>query len=173
MLTRNWFSVVALSGILVLFVGCSTKLPDGMPKLYPAQIEVTATDGEKLEGATVILTLIGGAGEPVGGVSDANGIAKLYTRGDYAGAPLGKYKVCVNRPVILEGPASQQPAPTDPKELAKYNERVASQRRAKPTLESEYMDHRQTPLEVEVIDGKNNLSIQVKKLDKQPVWGSM
>ena len=170
MIVRNWFSAVALGGILFI-AGCGgAKLPADLPKLYPAQIEVTATDGAKIEGAVVTLSLIGGAGEPVGGSTDAKGIAKLYTRGQYAGAPAGKYKVCVNWAIILEGPTSQKPVPTDPKELDIYKRKVASERKAKPALEAVYRDTKNTPLEVEIGEGKNSFPVEVKKLDKQPTW---
>jgi len=161
MIIRNWFSAVALWGIFVFITGCGgAKLPSDLPKLYPTQIEVVA-DGEKLDGASVLLYPIG-SGETVGGVTDAKGIAKINTRGQYAGAPAGKYKVCVNWSVIVEGPTSKKPAPTDPKELTKYNDRVASERQGKPVLEPVYNDSRNTPLEVEVAEGKNSFSVEVK-----------
>jgi len=158
---------------LVALVGCGgVKLPADLPKLYPAQIEITANDGAKLEGAVVSLTLIGESrGEPVGGGTDAKGIAKLYTRGEYAGAPAGKYKVCVSWSLVLEGPTSQLPAPTDPKELDRYNRRVAGERKARPALaQIEYGDPARTPFEVEIGEGKNSFSLEVEKLDPQPTW---
>jgi len=169
MMIRNEFTAVVLLGILFI-AGCGgQKLPGDLPKLYPAQIEVTA-DGEKLAGAGVTLSLVGGAGESVGGSTDAKGIAKLYTRGQYAGAPAGKYKVCVNWSVILEGPTSQKPAPTDPAALRAYNKQVSSERTGKPALEAVYRDSKTTPLEVEIGEGKNNLSVEVKKLAVMPTW---
>jgi len=137
-------------------------LPSDLPKLYPTQIEVYA-DGEKLEGAVVTLYPIGG-GEPVGGTTESNGIAKLSTRVQYAGAPVGKYKVCVIKNLIIEGPTSQQPAPTDPKELDKYKQKVFGERKVESVLAPEYRESKSTPLEVEVVEGKNRFSVEVKKL---------
>ena len=160
-MVRNWFSAVVLWGIFVFITGCGgQKLPSDLPKLYPTQIEVTA-DGEKLAGATVSLYPIGG-GETVGAATDAKGIAHINTRGQYAGAPAGKYKVCVNWTVTVEGPTSKKPVPTDPGELAKYERRVADERTTKPVLEPMFRDSAKTPLEVEVVEGKNILSVEVK-----------
>jgi len=157
------FLAVALLGSLVVIAGCGgPKRPANLPKLYPAQIEIIA-DGEKLEGASVMLSLIGGGGEPIGGTTDAKGIAKLFTRGDYAGAPVGKYKVCVNKNLIIEGPTSQQPAPTDPRELDQYKRKVFNERKTEPCLEAEYGNPKDTPHEVEITEGKNSFSFDVKK----------
>jgi len=170
MVVRNWFLAVALwgilGGILVFTVGCGQKLPSDLPKLYPAQIEVTA-DGIGLDGAIVTLSLTAGGGESVGGTTDAKGIAKLYTRGQYAGVPAGKYKVCVlwdirDEKKIQEAKAN--PVPTDPKELARYNKQIMiAEGKRLPGLETaEYGDPKKTPLEVEVTDGQNRLSVEVK-----------
>ena len=172
MFVRSSFSSVALLGILVCIAGCGgVKLPDDLPKLYPAQIEITANDGAKIEGAVVSLTLIGeGKSESVGGGTDAKGIAKLYTRGEYAGAPVGKYKVCVSWTLVLEGPTSQQPPPTDPGALNSYNQKVFSERKLKSVLEAEYTDSKKTPHEVGITEGKNSFPIEVKKLAIQPTY---
>jgi len=167
MFAHHWFSLVALSGILIFFVGCGSNLPDDLPKLYPAQIEITAGD-EKIAGAIVTLSLIGGGGESVGGGTDADGIAKLYTRGLYDGAPAGKYKVCVNWVVMDAGAAGQKPVPTDPDELKRYNEQIEREGVGRSGLEPGYGDRKNTPLEVEIVKGNNSLSIEVKKLDNLP-----
>lgn len=45
----------------------------------------------------------GGSGQqwPVGGVTDANGTAKINTYGSYPGAPEGKYTVLVSKETIV------------------------------------------------------------------------
>lgn len=160
MFTRNSFSLVAVLGILVFFAGCGQKLPDDLPKLHPTQIEVTA-DGEKLAGAVVSLYPIGG-GEAAGATTDANGIGKINTRGLYDGAPAGKYKVCVSWAITIEGPTSKKPVPTDPAELSRYNTQVIYERTAKPAVEQEFRNANTTPLEVEVLEGKNSFSMEVQ-----------
>ena len=167
MFARHCFSLVALLGILVFIAGCSQQLPDDLPQLYPTQIEVTTTDGEKLERATVSLHPVEGT-EPAAGITNARGIAEIVARGRYSGAPAGKYKVTVSWTIALEGPTASKPAPTDPKELAAYNDRVDRERVNKPALEPEFGDSRVTPLEVEVTSGKNSFSVEVKKLDPPP-----
>ena len=118
-------------------------------------------------GATVSLYPIG-SGESVGGLTDGNGIAKLQTRGKYSGAPAGKYKVCVNWAVTVEGKTSKNPPPTDPVELEKYNKRVEYERTAIPALEPIFKDPKNSPLEVEIGEGKNQLTVEVQKLAKIP-----
>jgi len=170
MFARNSFSLVALLGILVFFAGCGKKLPDDLPKLYPTQIEVTATDGSKVENARLTLQPIGG-GEPASGITNARGIAEIVARGEYSGAPAGKYKVMVSWMITLEGPTASQPPPTDPMELERYEDRVRREQKILPALEPEFSSITTTPFEVEVVEGKNTFQLEVKKLDPLPVWG--
>jgi hypothetical protein len=148
MFARNCFSLIALLGILVFIVGCGQKLPADMPKLCPTQIEVTTTDGSKLERASVGLHPMGASTEASGGTTNAKGIAEIFTRGQFSGVPAGKYKVTVTWVVNIADPTSQ------PKIVG--------------GLEAEYANSGSTPLEVEVVEGKNKFSVEVKKLDPLP-----
>ena len=149
-----------LWSIFVFIVGCGQNLPDDLPKLYPTQIEITA-DGEKLAGAVVTLYPVG-SGEAAGAVTDDKGIAHINTRGHYAGAAAGKYKVCVNWAVTVDGPTSKKPAPTDPAALKQYESQIERERHATPALEQKFRDTKATPLEIEVVEGKNSFSVEVE-----------
>lgn len=154
--------------------GTEPKPPSPPPppweqKLYPAQIKVTANDGEKLEEAFVVLlssrSLIEGWREGertiiVAGVTDAKGIAELhelpgYETGHGFGVPAGKYKVCVGWDVDLNAAVSDGGI-------------VLKGKQGKPALEGQYMDIRKTPLEVEIGEGKYRLSVEVKKVETSP-----
>ena len=164
------FSNCLISGCLIgypcFFVGSGSDLPDDLPKLHPAHIEITA-DGAKLAGASVSLFPIE-RGEFAGAITGDDGIAELMTRGQYLGAATGKYKVCVHWAVVVEGETSKKPAPTDPAELERYNSQVGLERTAHSGLEAEYSDPKNTPLEVEIKEGQNRLSVEVKKFDNLP-----
>jgi len=166
MLARYSFSLVALLGSLVFIAGCGQKLPADLPQLHPTQIEVSA-GGDRLEKATVTLHPVGST-EPVAGITNAKGIAEIRARGQYSGAPVGKYKVTVYWTIQLEGPTASKPVPTDPAELERYKERVVRERVHKPALEPQFGDPLRTPLTVEVVEGKNNFTLEVKKLDPPP-----
>ena len=173
MFARKWFSVVALLVVVLLVVAfrlfladSGSGLPDDLPKLHPVQIKVTA-DGEKLAGASVSLFPID-RGEFAGAITNDDGIAELRTRGQFLGAATGKYKVCVHWAVVVEGPTSKKPAPTDPAGLEKYNSQVGYERTAHSGLEAEFSDPKNTPLVVEIKEGQNNLSVEVKKFDNLP-----
>ena len=94
--------VMILSLVLGLAVslGCGTKLPPGMPKLYPVTVTVTFDDGKPVDNANVTFRLT----EPVlpqtwlhAGTTDAEGKVKLMTEGGYAGIPAGKYSVTIEK----------------------------------------------------------------------------
>ncbi|MDR0871369.1 MAG: carboxypeptidase-like regulatory domain-containing protein [Planctomycetaceae bacterium] len=77
--------------------GCSQQYPPGMPKLYPATITVIQ-DGQPLVDAQVVIINDDPAVSwSAGGNTDKNGRLKLRTLGQYDGAPLGKYKVGVEK----------------------------------------------------------------------------
>jgi len=161
---RNNFSTFALLGTLIFIAGCGgLKVPDDLPKLHPAQIEITSDEGKKLEGAIVSLFLVGGGGEAVGAATDNKGIATLYTRDLFVGAPAGKYKVCVNWSIGVE----MTPPPEGTPQRERYDEalkRPGYEPRITqyPALEPEFQDAKNTPLEVEIVEGKNNFSLTVK-----------
>ena len=168
MFARKWFSVVGLSvvallGVRLFLADSGSNLPDDLPKLHPVQIKVTADD-EKLAGASVALYPLE-RGEYAGAITNDEGIAELMTRGQFPGAAAGKYKVCVHWAVVVEGPTSKKPAPTDPAGLEKYNSQVGYERTTYSGLEAEYGDPKNTPLEVEIKAGQNSLSVEVKKFD--------
>jgi len=109
-----------MSSIVWLFSGCGgEKFPPGMPKLYPATITVIQ-DGKPLDGAGVILLNVDpSALWSVGGITDKDGTVKLRTEGRYNGAPLGKYKVSVEK---METPDITMPGePSNREEEKEYN----------------------------------------------------
>ena len=116
-------SCLFVSSIL-LFSGCGgEKLPPGIPKLYPATLTVMQ-DGKPLAGAEVIMINVDPSTSwSAGGVTDQDGVLKLRTMGRYMGAPVGKYKVAVQK---IEVPDTKLPdeIPTDPAGAQEYNRLV-------------------------------------------------
>ena len=163
----KYFTLSTVVIFSLLIVGCGPKIPSDIPKLYPATITITA-DGEKLSNASVTLFPIavasGQSNVAVGATTDDKGVAKLRTQGLYDGSPSGKYKVCVNWAITIDGPTSKTPPPTDPKQLEAYNKKVAYEQTSKPALDPQFMSSKTTPLEVEITEGKNDFSLEVNKL---------
>ena len=87
--------------VFLLFGGCGgEQLPPGIPKLYKATLTVTQ-DGSPLAGAEVIMVNVDPSTNwSAGGVTDQNGVLKLRTMGRYEGAPIGRYKVAVQKKEI-------------------------------------------------------------------------
>ncbi|MDO5580915.1 MAG: hypothetical protein Q4G69_07250 [Planctomycetia bacterium] len=80
-------------------VSCSkTKLPDGMPQLYPCTVKIIQ-EGKPLAEAEILLK----SADPnlerwaITGRTDANGTARIVTMGKYSGAPLGDYTVLLSK----------------------------------------------------------------------------
>ncbi len=96
--SRVFAVVVAAAVGFASFVGCGKPRPDGMPKLVSCSVTVLQ-DGKPLEGATVAFhseTIKWS----VGGTTDAFGVAKMHTHGDYPGSPEGSFKVTIQKTVV-------------------------------------------------------------------------
>lgn len=93
---KNSGSFLLLAMVVALmFVGCRREYrPDGLPKLHPCTVTVTQ-EGKPLTDATVKLFDVNGGEWPVSGLTDAAGVAKMVTYGQFDGAPAGEYKVIV------------------------------------------------------------------------------
>ena len=131
----------------VFLAGCnSKKKPDGLPALYPCEITVKQ-DGTPLAGATVMLLSDGGSmpWTVAGGTNDA-GIAKIFTHGDFAGAPLGQYKVTISKNVIENAPSAEQLS--NPNFSGPMGE-------AYDYVDLQYKTKDSTPLSIEITSGKN------------------
>ena len=85
--------------LLCLF-GCGgKKKPSDLPALHPVKLTVIQ-DGQPLEGATVNLVAEGrDVRFTTAGITDKNGVATIKTDIDWAGAPEGKFKVCISKVV--------------------------------------------------------------------------
>lgn len=151
------FALTALASA----VGCGPKLPDGMPKLNPTTITVIQ-DGKPLEGAMVSMKPVDESIKwTSGGTTDANGVATIVTHGQYKGAPTGKFKVAVAK-TVGEG-TPPPPSPIDAESARIYQEYVDSGATYEEffVVAEEYRLVGTTPLEVEVVEGTNDLKVDV------------
>ena len=145
--------------VILTAIGCSEKLPDGMPKLVKVSLTFKQ-NGTPLSGATVSLY----SEDPslkwsVGGTTDSNGVVVLKTHGNYTGVPEGKYKICVKK-FVREGELQTMANPGAP--LPKdYN-----------YVDAQYSQQTDTPLSIEIKSGSKyepfNLGPAVKELLKTP-----
>ncbi len=143
-------------------VGCGQKLPDGMPKLNPTTI-TAVQDGAPLADAMITLQAVDLANNKwsSGGTTDAKGVATIVTHGQYKGVPTGKYKVAVSK-TVGEG-TPPPPKPIDEESARIYQEYIDSGATYAEffVVAPEYRLVDSTPLEVDVVDGSNNLKVDV------------
>lgn len=97
-------SCVSLAiGLVIGIAGCQDiPKPADLPELFSVTVLVMQ-DSAPLSRATVLLS------SPdfrwsVGGVTDANGLAVLWTSGRYRGVPAGSYRVTVTKDEVVEKP---------------------------------------------------------------------
>ena len=94
------FFTVIMTVLIAAGAGCSRSpaKPEGFPELVPCKIKVIQ-GGAPLVAADVTLIPFDVTGTvwPVGGRTDAAGIAVMRTYGEHVGAPVGQYRVVVSK----------------------------------------------------------------------------
>lgn len=150
-------------------LGCGPKLPDGMPKLNPTTLTV-AQEGAPVADAMVQLKAVDASNKwTSGGTTDANGVATIVTHGQYKGVPAGKYKVAVSK-IVGEG-TPPPPSPIDEESARVYQEYIDSGATYEEfyVVGKDYSYVESTPLEVEVVAGKNALTVDAGPVVHEPV----
>lgn len=147
--------------LLVPFLGCKGKdKPDGFPKIYPCEITVKQ-DGTPLPGASVVLFSDDGSNPwSIGGGTNNAGVAVIYTHGDFAGAPVGKYKVTISKNLIEDAPSKE--------DLANPNF-AGPMGTAYDYVDLQYKSKTTTPLSMEVTAGKNAQDFDVGSAIREKV----
>lgn len=140
---------VALASLCLLGVcGCSGQsIPDDLPELYPTTLTVHQS-GTPLVGASVQLV----AADPAlqkwvsGGSTNEKGEVVVMTHGKFEGAPVGKFKVTVNKTLTEGQSAGNDPGVSNPVKI--YD-----------LVETKFRSITTTPVEVEIMAGENNLDV--------------
>ncbi|MCL2622497.1 MAG: prealbumin-like fold domain-containing protein [Planctomycetaceae bacterium] len=149
-----------------LMTGCGEKLPDGMPRLYPASVAITQ-EGTPLAGAVVQLFPVNEANAAwgPGGTTDESGVVVLQTNGRYKGVPLGEYKVTVTKNEREPHPNPELRDGAEP-EVRRYIA-ISQTLKTYSFVESEYGLLTQTPLRLEITAGERNYTIDAGKIIKE------
>lgn len=149
--------------LLTFPLGCS-NVPSDVPKLSPVFVTVTQ-DGNALKGADVALHAENDTTRwIVGGVSNARGIAEIYTHGKYKGAPIGQYKVTVSKLEVDSPPPPSADSPDYEKQYQRYLREL--DRNPPPMydlVDLNFGKSDKTPLTLDIKRGKNTHSLDVGK----------
>jgi len=146
--------------------GCNRgpKKPNGLPKVYPVTLQIEQ-EGKPLAGADVILRSDAIGTWSCGGTSNERGVVTVRTHGQFPGAPLGKHKVIITK--IKSNTASVDISQA--KSIAEIREIEAKATTEQKKdfgattylVEQKYSGVDTTPLEVDVVAGKNNFTLDV------------
>jgi hypothetical protein len=170
-ISRSKKCSVVLVLSLLIFTSCGGEpKPEGLPALYPAKITILQAE-KKLDGASVILINEETSQSQwlVGGVTDSNGVCTLKTLGKFDGAPVGKYKVTVEKTTIKESETAKQPVPTDPQALNEYYAKIANEEKHYNNVNLKYKLPTTTDLEIEINAGKNENTFDVGEAIMEPI----
>lgn len=150
----KYHSITIVASCLLLVAGCSQRVPDGFPKIYPVALHVMQ-EGKPLERASILLRSADQSSEwAIGGVTDDSGNTTLWTHGKYRGAPAGKFKVVVSK-VVNEGEQEYLDA------LDRQDTATARKIDVKSfsLVEDQYDSEETTPLEIEITPKTRTLEI--------------
>ena len=164
---KRFFMILPSALVLAIFLGCGSKLPPGMPKLYSLTLIVTYDDGKPVDDASVRFLVT----DPVlpqtwlhAGTTDSEGKVKLMTDGTYSGIPAGKYSVtiekyAVERPSRVPGSGAGEPPSLGPP--PQFQGDVIP---CYLLVDDVYLDHAKTPLkDIEVKSRTREMTLTVGK----------
>jgi hypothetical protein len=135
---KIYLLILSLCFLMIQGCGGSPK-PDGFPIIYDCSITLTQ-EGKPLTGADIILfSKDGQCSWSVGGTTDSNGKAVIFTHGRFSGVPAGDFLVTVSKT-----------------EAERYE---SGEVRTKPInvytfVDKKFSDKSTTPLEITIPKGK-------------------
>lgn len=144
---------VCLTGICLC--GCTgQQKPDGFPETVSFGITVTKS-GSPVVGARVTLYSESGSDLAIGGLTRSDGSVDLATtRGSYSqkGAPLGTFKVTVNKEKVVPDEMSEEErAKLAPQEAVAYQKKLNEQKKKLPhVIPLQFTSLEKTPLTVTI-----------------------
>ena len=148
-----------LIGIVVCMPACSRgpKKPAGMPKLCPTEVTVNSKSGPV---ADAIVSLVPADGSRAqwgsGARTNAQGVARIKTHGQFDGVPEGKYKILITK-TVTEG-AAPPPMGTDEESQRVYDEYMKSGSKQKfiKVIDAAFASAKTTKLTMDVSNQKLN-----------------
>lgn len=147
--------VAVLCGLVLLsFVACGPKAPQGMPKTFPCYITLV-DGGTPVADAQIILYPEQGGSLIISGQTDSKGRANITTvLASYVGkgAPEGTFKVTLHKQPVIEmsAPAGERGAMT-PLEMQEHERELQAKRESTPQIIPQDCTLRDTtPIEVSV-----------------------
>jgi hypothetical protein len=159
--------------LLIFLTSCGGEpRPKDMPALHSTTVTITQ-DGSPL--ADAVVTFVSGDSSTskwaVGGRTDSQGVCNVKTQGTFAGAPVGKYKVCVTKIEETESQTEKgpKPDPNDMDALNKYHAQVAAEKKSFDVVDEKYKLAVTSDLEIEVVAGSNNQKFDVGKAIKKEI----
>lgn len=88
--------------------GSGARKPEGLPDLYPLTLKIVYDDGTPVADALVQLVTKEHTWA-IGAKTDAQGNAVIRAQGEFPGAPIGNYKVVVNKVEVVYGEGDPPP----------------------------------------------------------------
>lgn len=157
--TVSFFMLLSTSACLF---GCGPRLPDDLPKLHPLTVTVVQ-EGQALPDANIALYPADHSFSRWGqtDMTDASGTVKFKTNNRYPGVPAGRYKVTVRK--IMRDPnpyvrhASDHPDSPGLRQFYQAEKTLKTYALVDPVFEN----FDTTPLEIEVVAGKNDEQVDV------------
>ena len=156
-------TIIALTFTALTLVSCDRgpMKPDGFPQVYPVTLRLEQDD-KPLSGADVMLVSDEIGKWSCGGVSNDNGIVTVRTHGQFSGAPLGRHKIIVSK--IRSDAPEDDTTGMSIAEIREMEAQTAGRRDFGATVylvERRFSNPLTTPLEVEVVAGKNSFTLDV------------
>ena len=152
---HRFLPLFLLMTVFLVTFGCGQGYQGG-ERLYPVSITVMK-DGTPFTDATVVLLRESGNTINAGGVTDANGIAKIKVDAQWNGVPVGTYKVMINKDVQVQDEMSREEyLKLELEAREAHDKKMHEKRMSMPLPVPEVLRGMKSPLTIEVTSSGDN-----------------
>ncbi|MDR3197731.1 MAG: hypothetical protein LBU34_07660 [Planctomycetaceae bacterium] len=159
-LKQSLWMISLLTVVFSMGCGNERRRPEGMPKLYRCTLRLTQ-EGIPLANAVVSLHSVSQTFSwTVGGRTDENGTAEIFTDSYFKGVPEGDFKIVVHKSEIVT-PKPPDVLPQSEEEISRIFTHINRNIHEYSLVDIQFTDVKKSPLILTVKKSKNNETFEL------------
>jgi hypothetical protein len=163
-LSLKWLLLMIPLLILICFNGCGNEReqPKGMPKLYRCTLCFTQENVPLADAVVSLYSVSQTFSWTIGGRTDENGTAEIFTDAYFKGAPEGDFKIVVRKSEIVT-PKPPDVLPQNDDEISKIFDNINRNTHEYSLVDVQFTNVKNSPLTLTIKKSKNNETFELGK----------